>query len=43
MDFVTVGARVQERRKKFGMSVQALADRAGVARYTIIRLEEGKS
>jgi transcriptional regulator with XRE-family HTH domain len=42
MDFVTVGARVRERRKKFGMSVQALADRAGVARYTVIRLEEGK-
>ena len=42
MDFATVGARVRERRRKFGMSVQALADRAGVARYTVIRLEEGK-
>jgi transcriptional regulator with XRE-family HTH domain/mannose-6-phosphate isomerase-like protein (cupin superfamily) len=42
MDFPTIGARVRERRQKFGMSAQALADRAGVARYTLIRLEAGK-
>ncbi len=42
MDYSTIGARVKERRLKFGMSAQALADRAGVARYTLIRLEEGK-
>ncbi len=41
-EFATIGARVRERRRKFGMSAQTLADRAGVARYTVIRLEEGK-
>jgi len=43
MDFVTIGARVREGRRKFGMSVQDLADRAGVARYTVIRLEAGQT
>ena len=42
MDFATIGARVRERRLKFGMSAQELAERAGVARYTVIRLESGK-
>lgn len=42
MDFATVGARVREARQKFGMSTQELADRAGVARYTVIRLEAGE-
>ena len=42
MDFATIGARVRESRQKFGMSAQELADRAGVARYTVIRLEAGE-
>lgn len=42
IDFATVGARIRERRLKFGMSAQELADLAGVARYTLIRVESGK-
>lgn len=41
-DFATIGARIREWRLKFGLSTQALADRAGIARYTLIRLEAGK-
>ena len=42
LDFATIGLRIRERRLKFGMSVQDLAHRAGVARYTVIRVEKGK-
>lgn len=42
MDYSTIGARVKAQRLRFGMSTQQVADRAGVARYTVIRLEEGK-
>lgn len=41
LDFATIGRRIRERRQKFGMSVQELADLAGVARYTLVRLEKG--
>lgn len=41
VDFQTVGRRVRERRQRLGMSTQELAERAGVARYTLIRMEAG--
>jgi transcriptional regulator with XRE-family HTH domain len=41
-DFATIGQRVRERRQKFGLSTEELAERAGVARYTIVRVEQGK-
>lgn len=43
MDYSTIGARIKERRLRFGMSAQDLADRADVARYTLLRLESGKT
>jgi len=42
LDFGTIGRRIRIRRQKFGMSIDALAERAGVARYTVIRIEQGK-
>lgn len=42
MDLVLAGRRIRERRLKFGLSTQELAEKAGIARYTVIRVEEGK-
>lgn len=41
-DFVTQGRRIRDRRLKFGLSLDRLAELAGVARYTLIRVEQGK-
>ncbi len=41
-DPITVGRRIKERRLKFGLSTERLAEKAGVARYTLIRIEQGK-
>jgi transcriptional regulator with XRE-family HTH domain len=41
-DFATIGRRIQDRRKKFGLSAAELAEQAGIARYTVIRVEQGK-
>lgn len=41
-DFATLARRIRERRQKFGLSVEKLAELAGIARYTLIRMEQGK-
>ncbi|MBC8102086.1 MAG: helix-turn-helix transcriptional regulator [Cytophagales bacterium] len=41
-DFVRIGRRVRSRRLQLGLSAQDLADRAGIARQTIVRIESGK-
>ena len=38
---MTTGERIRERRKEINMSVDALADKVGVNRTTIIRYENG--
>jgi transcriptional regulator with XRE-family HTH domain len=40
-DFTTIGQRIRLRRKALGLSTRELAERAGVARYTVVRLERG--
>ena len=40
-DRVTIGRRVRERRLQFGWSTSHLAKTAGVARFTIVRIENG--
>jgi mannose-6-phosphate isomerase-like protein (cupin superfamily)/DNA-binding XRE family transcriptional regulator len=42
LDFKLIGQRVKARRTTLGISTQILAKKAGLARYTVIRLEEGK-
>ena len=41
-DFATLGRRIRDRRQKFGLSIDKLAELAGIARYTLIRMEQGK-
>lgn len=41
-DYKVIGKRMHARRKALGISTKVLAERAGIARYTVIRLEEGK-
>lgn len=41
-DFVRIGRRVRERRLRHGLTAAELAERAGVTRQTIVRLESGK-
>ena len=43
MQLVDIGNRIRETRKQLGISQQALAVRAGVSRYTLIKLENGKA
>jgi transcriptional regulator with XRE-family HTH domain len=43
LNYETIGRRVQARRKALGFSTKTLAERAGLARYTVIRLEQGHS
>jgi len=43
LDYGTIGRRIRDRRKKLGLSAAELAERAGVARYTVVRLEQGKA
>ena len=40
-DYTTIGKRIRERRLQFGWSTQKLAETAGVARYTVVRIESG--
>jgi transcriptional regulator with XRE-family HTH domain len=42
-DFATMGRRVRERRLRFNLSVRELAERSGVSRNTLVRLEAGQS
>lgn len=42
LNFERIGEVLRRRRQQFGLSTDALADRANVARYTIIRVEKGK-
>jgi transcriptional regulator with XRE-family HTH domain len=42
LDFAAIGLRLKARRKSLGLSTQSLAQKAGLARYTVIRIEEGK-
>ena len=42
LDYESIGKRVKARRTALGISTQHLANKAGLARYTVIRLEEGK-
>ena len=41
-DFAEIGRRVRAQRRLLGWSTQELALKAGLARYTVIRIEEGK-
>lgn len=41
-DFSRIGRRVRERRLRMGLSTRELAERVGVTRQTIVRLESGK-
>lgn len=41
-DLITAGRRIREARQKFGLSLTELSEIAGVARYTLIRVEQGK-
>jgi DNA-binding XRE family transcriptional regulator/mannose-6-phosphate isomerase-like protein (cupin superfamily) len=41
IDYVTVGRRIRQRRLEFDLSTEKLAELAGVARYTIVRIEKG--
>jgi transcriptional regulator with XRE-family HTH domain len=41
-NFETLGRRVREARLKFGLSLSELSELAGVSRYTLIRVEQGK-
>ena len=41
-DWATIGKRIRERRLKFDLGTADLAAQAGVARYTLIRVEAGK-
>lgn len=41
-NFETIGRRIREARQKFGLSLTELSRLAGVARYTLLRLEQGK-
>lgn len=41
-DFATLARRIRDRRLKFGLSIDKLAELAGIARYTLIRMEQGK-
>lgn len=43
LDYLEIGKRLRKRRLQFGLSTEALAARAGVARYTIVRLEQGQA
>lgn len=43
LDFLEIGKRLRKRRLQFGLSTEALSQRAGVARYTIVRLEQGQA
>lgn len=40
-DHETIGKRIRERRLQFGWSTQKLAETSGVARYTVVRIENG--
>ena len=42
IDFARVGRRIRERRLRHGLTTAELAERAGVTRQTIVRLESGK-
>ncbi len=42
VDYQSLGRRVKARRQKLHLSTQTLAQKAGIARYTVIRLEQGK-
>jgi transcriptional regulator with XRE-family HTH domain len=41
-DYETIGLRVKARRLALGWSTHTLAEKAGIARYTVIRIEEGR-
>jgi transcriptional regulator with XRE-family HTH domain len=41
-DFGRIGRRIRERRIRHGLTTAELAERAGVTRQTIVRLESGK-
>lgn len=41
IDRSLVGKRVRSRRKQFGWSIETLAKAAGIAKYTLVRIENG--
>lgn len=41
-DYFAIGRRLRARRKALGWSTETLAKHAGIARYTVIRIEDGK-
>lgn len=41
MDFVRVGTRLRERRLHLGLSTREVAEKAGITRQTLVRLESG--
>ena len=43
MDLLEIGTRIQASRKSHGLSQKVLAERAGVSRYTIVKLENGQA
>lgn len=43
MDLPEIGTRIQASRKSHGLSQKALAERAGVSRYTVVKLENGQA
>ena len=41
-DYARIGRRIRERRLRHGLTAAELAERAGVTRQTVVRLESGK-
>lgn len=42
MNLLEIGQKILTSRKNLGLTQQTLADRAGVSRYTVIKLENGQ-